>query len=219
MRSPEGTIGFSRRRPYLPGVQKSNLVRDGDGWETLGSEIHFANPHLSVAVDEVRTPTQPAARKWAVAHRKPAVVIAPLTREGKFVLIREERIPIRAAIWSLPAGQIDESLEPDEAAVREVARRELREETGYKLAPGAELISLGFYFTSPGFTDELCYFFLARPVQKSAGGAEHDATEAILDCREFSADVVRQMIADNEIRDANTLGIWARLVARGEIFP
>ena len=56
-------------------------------------------------------------------------------------------------------------------------------------------------------------------MQKSAGGAQHDATEAIVDCREFSADVVRQMIADNEIRDANTLSIWARLVATGEIFP
>ncbi len=189
------------------------------GWETVGSETHFASPHLSVAMDEVRTPTQRTPRKWAVAHRKPAVVIAPLTREGKFVLIREERIPIRATIWSLPAGQIDESLEPDEAAVRAVARRELREETGYELEPGAELLPLGHYFTSPGFTDEHCYFFLARPVRRAAGGAQHDDTEAIVDCREFSADVVRQMIADGEIRDANTLSIWARLVATGEIFP
>jgi 8-oxo-dGTP pyrophosphatase MutT (NUDIX family) len=29
----------------------------------------------------------------------------------------------------MPAGQIDESLEPDDDAVRAVARRELREET------------------------------------------------------------------------------------------
>ena len=194
-------------------------MRDRDGWETVASEMRFASPHLSVAIDEVRTPTQQTPRKWAVAHRKPAVVIAPLTREGKFVLIREERIPIRTAIWSMPAGQIDESLEPDEEAVRAVARRELREETGYELEPDAELLPLGHYFTSPGFTDEHCYFFLARPVQKSAGGPQHDATEAILDCREFSADVVRQMIADGEIRDANTLSLWARLVACGEIFP
>jgi ADP-ribose pyrophosphatase len=200
-------------------VQKSNLVRDRDGWETVASEIHFATPHLTVATDEVRTPTQSEPREWSVVHRKPAVVIAPLTREGKFVLIREERIPIRAAIWSMPAGQIDESLEPNEAAVREVARRELREETGYELAPGVELISLGHYFTSPGFTDELCYLFLARPVQTSAAGAQHDATEAILDCREFSADAVRQMIAAGQICDANTLSTWARLVACGEIFP
>ena len=200
-------------------MQKSNLVRDRDGWETVGSEAHFSSRHLSVATDEVRTPTQRAGRNWAVVHRKPAVVIAPLTLEGKFVLILEERIPIRAALWSMPAGQIDESLEPDEEAIRAVARRELREETGYELEPGAELVPLGHYFTSPGFTDEHCYFFLARPVQKSAAGPQHDATEAIVDCREFSADVVRQMIADGEIRDANTLSIWARLVATGEIFP
>jgi ADP-ribose pyrophosphatase len=194
-------------------------VRDGDGWETVGSESHFTTPHLSVATDEVRTPAQRMPRKWAVVHRKPAVVIAPLTREGKFVLIREERIPIRAAIWSMPAGQIDETLEPDEVAVREVARRELREETGYELAPGSELTSLGYFFSSPGMTDEHCYLFLARPVQKSAAGAQHDATEAIVDCREFSADVVRQMIVEGQIRDSNTLSIWARLVASGEIFP
>ncbi len=200
-------------------MQKSNLVRDRDSWETIASETHFQTPHLTVATDEVCAPSQSKPRKWSVVHRKPAVVIAPLTREGKFVLIREERIPIRAAIWSFPAGQIDETLEPDEAAVREVARRELHEETGYELASGAELVSLGHFFTSPGFTDEVCYFFLARPVQESAGGAAHDETEAILDCREFSADALRAMIAEGEIRDSNTLGIWARLVARGEIFP
>ncbi len=212
-------IRFSPRHPYLARVQKSNLVRDGDGWETVGSETHFQTPHLTVATDEVRTPSQPAPHKWAVVHRKPAVVIAPLTAEGKFVLIREERIPIRAAIWSFPAGQIDDSLEPGDEAVRGVARRELREETGYELTLAAELISLGYYFSSPGFTDELCYFFLARPVQKSAGGAAHDETEAIVDCREFSPDVLRQMIAENQIRDANTLSLWARLVARGELLP
>jgi ADP-ribose pyrophosphatase len=199
-------------------VQKTNLVHDRDGWKTLGSEIHFQTPHMTVATDEVRTPTQ-ASRKWSVVHRKPAVVIAPLTAEGKFVLIREERIPIRAAVWAMPAGQIDDSLEPDEAAIQKVARRELLEETGYELAPAAEMLSLGHFFTSPGMTDEHCYLFLARPVRQSAGGAQHDATEAIVDCREFAADVVRQMIADGEICDSNTLSIWARLVATGEIFP
>lgn len=200
-------------------MQKSNLARDRDGWETVASEMHFQTPHLAVATDEVRTPTSNEARKWSVVRRKPAVVIAPLTLAGKFVLIREERIPIRAAIWSFPAGQIDGNLEPDEAVRLEVARRELREETGYELAPGTELISLGHFFSSPGFTDELCYFFLARPVERSANGAQHDGTETILDCREFSPDVLRAMIAEGEIQDSNTLSLWARLVARGEIFP
>ena len=173
---------------------------------------------MTVATDEVRTPTRSTPRKWSIVHRKPAVVVAPLTKGGKFVLIREERIPIRAAIWSFPAGQIDETLEPDEAAIAEVAQREMREETGYELASGGELTSLGYFFTSPGFTDELCHFFLARPVQASAGGAAHEETESILDCHEFSPDVLREMIAEGEICDSNTLSLWARLVARGE-FP
>ena len=200
-------------------MQKSNLVRDLDGWETVGTELHYQSPNLSVATDRVRTPTRRETRAWSVVHRKPAVAIAPVTREGKFVLIREERIPIRAAIWSFPAGQIDETREPDAATVDAVARRELREETGYELAPDTELSSLGYFFSSPGFTDELCHFFLARPVERSAAGSQHDEAEAILDCREFSGDVLRQMIAEGEIRDSNTLSLWARLVARGDVFP
>jgi ADP-ribose pyrophosphatase len=200
-------------------VQRSNLVRDTDGWKTVGSETHFQSPHLAVATDEVLTPTRQRPHKWSVVHRKPAVVIAPITAEGRFVLIREERIPIRAAIWSMPAGQIDESLEPNEEAVRKVAVRELREEAGYELAADGDLISLGYFFSSPGFTDEHCYLFLARPVARHDSGPQHDGAETIVDCREFSPDLLREMIAAGEIRDANTLSIWARLIARGEIFP
>ena len=200
-------------------MQKSNLVRDRDGWETVATKNHFESPHLTVATDEVRTPTRSQPRPWSVAHRKPAVVIAPLTGEGKFVLIREERIPVRAAIWSFPAGQIDDSLEPDDAAVREVARRELREESGYELEAGGELISLGYFFTSPGFTDELCHLFLARPVRPSAEGAAPEEAEGILEIREFSTDVLRQLISEGEIRDSNTLSVWGRLAARGDLFP
>ena len=50
-------------------------------------------------------------------HRKPAVVIAPMTREGEIVLIREERVPIRAAIWEVPAGQIDDAQEPKQEEI------------------------------------------------------------------------------------------------------
>ncbi|HEX3816852.1 MAG TPA: NUDIX hydrolase [Chthoniobacterales bacterium] len=200
-------------------MQKNNLVRDGDGWETVSSKINFKSSHLTVATDEVRTPTRSKPREWSTVHRKPAVVIAPITSTGKFILIREERIPIRRTIWSFPAGQIDDSLEPDETKVRSVAEKELREETGYELSPDGEMISLGYFFTSPGLTDEHCYLFLARPVQKSAAGSQHDEGEAIVDCREFSSDVLRQMIASGEVCDSNTLSIWARMMARGDLFP
>ena len=195
-------------------MRQGNLVRDSDGWRTISTEPHFANAHLKVATAEVRTPTRPKPRKWTVVHRKAAVIVAPMTEDGKLLLIRQERVPIRAAIWEMPAGQIDNA-DADESEIKNVALKELREETGYELAPKGELVALGHYFSSPGFTDEYGYLFLARPVRRSADGDAQEDTESIVDCRAFSIQQIRQMIADNEIRDANTLGICARLASRG----
>jgi ADP-ribose pyrophosphatase len=196
-------------------VKSKYVVSESSGWETVSSETHFQNDHLAVVTEEIRSPAHSTPRQWTVVYRKKAVVIAPMTAEGKIILIRQERIPIRAAIWEMPAGQIDEVGVPEMSAIEAVALRELREETGFELAESGELISLGDYFTSPGFTDERGYFFLARPVRPSAEGHTRGESEAILDCRAFGADELRRMIDTNEIRDANTLGICARLVARG----
>jgi 8-oxo-dGTP pyrophosphatase MutT (NUDIX family) len=195
-------------------VKQSNLVHDGDGWETISSERHFGNAHLEVVTDRVRTPSRELPRAWTVVHRKAAVIIAPMTRDGKIVLIRQERVPIRAAIWEMPSGQIDKVVEPDQREIEAVALSELREEAGYELSKDGELIVIGHYFSSPGFTDERGYFLLARPVELCAGYVR-DESEAILDCREFSVEELQRMIAANEISDANTLGMWARLVASG----
>jgi len=199
-------------------VKQSNLVRDGEGWETISSDRHFGNAHLEVVTDHVRTPTRATPRAWTVVHRKAAVIIAPMTRAGKIILIRQERIPIRLAIWEMPSGQIDKMVEPDQKEIKAVASSELREEAGYELAKDGELIALGHYFSSPGFTDEHGYFFLARPVKPCADYV-CDEAESIVDCREFSIEELRQMITENEIRDANTLSMWARLVAGGFLSP
>ena len=187
---------------------------DGEGWETISSERHFGNAHLEVVIDHVRTPTREVPRTWTVVHRKAAVIIAPMTRDGKIVLIRQERVPIRATIWEMPSGQIDKVVEPDQREIKAVALSELREEAGYELAKDGHLIGLGHYFSSPGFTDEHGYFFLARPAEPCAGYVR-DETESIVDCRAFSAEELRRMIAENEIRDANTLTMCAELAAHG----
>jgi ADP-ribose pyrophosphatase len=181
-----------------------------NSWETVSSAQHFANAHLEVVTDHVRTPSRSLPRTWTIVHRKAAVIIAPVTRDGKIVLIRQERIPIRTAIWEMPSGQIDG---PAQETVEQVGLRELREEAGYELTKDGELIALGHYFSSPGFTDERGYFFLARPVEPCPNYVR-DESESILDCREFSVEEIRRMIAENEIRDANTLSSWARLWAR-----
>jgi len=197
-------------------VKRSKLVRDDDGWKTDSTEKNFTNSFLEVVTEKVKTPSTSEPRTWTTVRRKAAVVIAPMTPDGKILLIKEERIPIRAAIWSMPAGQIDGEGELDEKEIESVALRELHEETGYDLEPGGEIVSLGYFFTSAGLTDEHCYFFLVRPVRR-AQTHNREAGEAILECRPVPTDELSRMIAQNEIRDSNTLAICARLAARGLI--
>ena len=197
-----------------------NCEMESGNWKTISSEQHFANANVEVVVDCVQTPAKPHPRAWTIVHRKAAVVTAPMTRDGRIVLIRQERIPIYRTIWEMPSGQIDvpggaSPLEHSAETIKQVALRELQEETGYELATDGQLIPLGHYFSSPGFTDERGYLFLARPVQPCEEGPHYDEGESILDCRAFSVEEIRLMIAENHICDANTLSICARLAARG----
>ncbi len=189
------------------------FIQSGEGWNVVSSEQQFANPYVEVYRATVTSPTRPKPFTWTVVHRKGAVVVVPMTADGRFILVRQERVPIRATIWEFPAGQIDDVAEPD--VIRATGLRELAEEAGYELAPGGEVIALGHFFPSSGFTDEHSHLVLARPVVPAAAGAKPDEAESITDCRAFSAGEMRAMIASGEICDANTLCAFARMVAMG----
>jgi ADP-ribose pyrophosphatase len=195
-----------------------SFIREDPGWQTVNNHLEFASPYLQVFRTRVRTPHRPDGVDWTVLHRKAGAVVAPMTPDGRLLLIRQERIPLRTALWEFPAGQIDNPSGPDDdAAIRATARRELREETGYELPPGGDLIPMGCFFTSPGFTDEHCYLFLARGVLPGPGGPSPDENESIQECRPFTVADLRRMIAENEIRDANTLSAFARMTVLGLI--
>ena len=190
-----------------------DFIQDAEGWQTHGTEPLFDNPHLAVHRVTVASPSRPEPFQWLVCHRKSAVVIAPRTADGRYLLVRQERVPIRATIWEFPAGQIDDVEEAE--AIHATGRRELREEAGYELAPGGQFIELGHFFPSAGFTDEHSHLLLATPVRPHPEGMKHDPGEAIHEARAFTCDELRTMIASNEIRDANTLAAFARLVTLG----
>jgi ADP-ribose pyrophosphatase len=196
-------------------VRSIQPAQDQEGWETLAQTTQYEDDHLTLVTERVKSPSRSEPKAWATVHRKSAVVVGAMTSAGEFLLVRQERIPIRCAIWEMPAGQVDQA-EADMEEIKATALRELREETGHELGADGELIALGDFFSSPGFTNEREYLFLARGVVPCREKTQDEA-EAILDCRAFSVAELQRMIANNEIRDANTLSIWARLVARGLI--
>lgn len=190
---------------------------DEKNWRLLGSELRFSSPFLSVYQERIIPPSKGEALDWMVVRRKFAVVIAPITEEGRFVLVRQERVPVRLALWEFPAGQVDFD-EPTEEALIATLHRELREETGYAETSATTIRPLGYFFSSQGFTDEHCYLFAATHLA-SAGAASPENEESILEVKTFSAEELRSMIAQNEIRDANTLAAYARMAAVGGILP
>lgn len=181
------------------------------GWRVLEREPLCETPYLQVYRERVATPSRPGGVTWMVARRRTAAVVAPRTPDGRFLLIRQERVAVRRVLWEFPAGQVDDGV--TESSIRETARRELGEEAGVE-CPGA-LVPLGLFFSSVGFTDECCHLFLAPDVVPRAAGSAHDEHEAILEVGAFTGTDLRRMVADGEIVDSNTLAVYARMEARG----
>ncbi|MEO6053210.1 MAG: NUDIX hydrolase [Chthoniobacterales bacterium] len=184
-------------------------MKGGAGWNILQEETLVETPHLTVVREQVSTPSRTEGTPWLNVRRKQAVVVAPRTSDGKFILIHQERIPARRAFWEFPAGQIDGVV--TESSIREAALRELAEETGYVPHEG-RMDSLGSYFSSPGFTNELMHLFIAHDVELLSEGRQPDAAECILKVSAFSATALSGMIRDGEIQDANTLVLVAKLL-------
>ena len=177
-------------------------------WQLLSSSPLCESPYIKVAKEIVATPSRPQGVPWFVAYRPEAAVIAPKLPNGYFVMIRQERIAVRHTLWEFPAGQLDHS------DLETTALRELAEETGLT---STHLIPLGFYFTSPGFTTECCHLFLAENCTPAPAGHSPDPGEAILETRPFSPNQIQEMIASGTIQDANSLALFARLVATGHL--
>jgi 8-oxo-dGTP pyrophosphatase MutT (NUDIX family) len=188
-------------------------ITDHAGWEKLPGQMVYEGPYVQIEECSFLTPGRTEAPvPWTVAYRKSAVAVAPITADGRFILIRQERLPVMRSLWEFPAGQIDE-VETHES-ILDTVHRELGEEAGCELAPGAELVPLGWFFGSQGFTSEHVYLFAAKPVSlvrqpQSVGG------ELIQEVRLVTKEELREMVATHIIQDALTLALFARLSAAG----
>ena len=91
-------------------------------------------------------------RKQEVVVHPGAVVILPITNQGKVVMIRNRRLSIGQTLLELPAG----TLEPGELLIN-CAGRELLEETGYL---ATKMKPLASFFTSPGILTEKMSAFI-----------------------------------------------------------
>jgi ADP-ribose pyrophosphatase len=160
---------------------------------TLDTESIFEGKIIRVRVDTVGLPGGRQTTREVVEHR-PAVVIVPIDSNERLLLVRQFRYPIGQALLEAPAGLVEEKESPDECA-----QRELQEEVGHL---SRDLRALGGFWSSPGFSTEFIYAYLAKDLIPSKLKA--DADENIL-IEKFPVSSISKLIRLGEIQDAKTI--------------
>lgn len=167
--------------PALPSIRleliEDRSPRTADGFLSLRRRIHRA-------IHDDGTRSEPFVYDSVVRRCRDAVIIVPWFRDDQgtpHVLLRSalrpplldrEGSPVEethgAGLWEVPAGLV-EADENTPAGLKEAARRELLEETGYSV-PANQLHELGpSAFPAPALIAERHFFFEVEVEPGSAG--------------------------------------------------
>ena len=161
-------------------------------FEPVGAETKYEGKIFTVREETFRHEDGEESTREIVRHTGAVGVVC---HDGASLwLVRQPREAVGTPdLLEIPAGKLDvEGEEPLEAA-----KRELAEEIG---KAAAEWEHLHTFFTSPGFTDEVCHVYLATGL--SDASAEPDEHERI--------DIEVRPLAEldaiiDEVRDSKTL--------------
>lgn len=164
------------------------------GTETVG-QIGF----LEIQNITVESPAGPQVNRIAIRHPG-AVAVIPIIGSS-VVLIRQYRAAVNEWLLEIPAGKLDQ----DGEAPRETAHRELEEEVGLK---AGRLEPIGEFFTTPGFSDELMYLYVAYDLEETQiqpVGPEEETAEIL----RVEIETLPEWLEQGKVRDAKTLiGLW-----------
>lgn len=168
------------------------------------SETLFTGARFRVDACEYEIPGKGLVRRELVVHPG-AVAIVPILVGDRVVMIRNYRFAADAELLELPAGTLEPEEDPDVCAARE-----LEEETGY--AAGT-IEPLGRFFTSPGFTNELMYVYVATDLTRTQQNLDDteqirveimaldDALAACLDGRIVDGKTIAALLAYDRRRE------------------
>lgn len=140
-------------------------------------------------------------KRSVVRHRGSAVMLAA-DEKDRVLLVQQFRLPAGKKLWELPAGKVDEGED-----VFETAKRELREETGYRAKNWTKLVS---YFPTPGYVEEYMTIFVATDLTE---GEPEPMDDERIEKRWFTRDEIEDMIRSGEMEDGKTLTgylLWSR---------
>jgi 8-oxo-dGTP pyrophosphatase MutT (NUDIX family) len=139
-------------------------------FEEIDAEVQWEGKFLRAGVARFRYADGAEVRREKVWHAG-AVGIVALDDEYVWLTRQPREVVSAPASLEIPAGKLDV---PGESPL-ETAQRELREEIGKQAASWREIFA---FYTSPGFSDERAWLFLATDLSDSEPG-ELDEDERI----------------------------------------
>lgn len=172
--------------------------------EVLSSRRIHDGRIVKLSLEEVRLPNGKTVTLEIVRHPGAAAVV-PIDDRGRVILVRQYRHATASWLLEVPAGKLDHAGESPEAC----ALREVEEETGHR---ANDLVSLGWIWTTPGFTDEKIWLYLARDLTPTRASLQDDEVLTVETMP--LAEAVRRAVS-GEIVDAKSVCALLRAAARG----
>jgi ADP-ribose pyrophosphatase len=172
------------------------------GAERLASRTVFSGRRIQMRVDRIRLPNG-AEHELELIHHPGAAAIVPLLDSGEVVLVRQYRYATGGWLLEVPAGTLNAGESPEQCA-----GRELREETGFR---AGALQPLGWIWTTPGFTDERIWLYLATALE---GGDQALEGDEQLTVERLPLAQAAAMAAGGEIVDGKSVAGLLRAAAR-----
>ncbi|MBN1960594.1 MAG: NUDIX hydrolase [Deltaproteobacteria bacterium] len=161
--------------------------------QNINSRDVWQGRMLKVSIDTVSLPNGNSVDLEIIRHPGAAAIL-PIDDQNRVVLVRQVRHATGGWLLEIPAGKLDDKEEPETCA-----RRELREETG--LVAG-KLTPMGVIWTTPGFTDERIWLFLATELSEVKQSLDVDE---VLTIERYEFDDALTMAINGEIEDSKSI--------------
>lgn len=159
----------------------------------VDGETKYIGKIVNVYLDNIVLHDGSKAFREVVEHPG-GVTVLPIDDEGNCYMVRQFRYPMHRMMLEAPAGKLEKG---EDVAL--CAERELSEETGFT---ADEMIYLGAFCTSPGFSTEVLHIYLARGLH---AGASHPDEGEFLNVEKIPLDKLFKMVMENEIDDGKTV--------------
>lgn len=168
----------------------------GDGHlreDPLSSETVYRGDFLALQRDRIALPDGKEAVREYVVHPG-AVMIVPILPDGRLVLERQYRYPVRQTMIEFPAGKLDAG----EGGLA-CAQRELMEETGYRATRWAKA---GILHPVIGYATEVIEVWFAEDLSL---GERHLDEGEFLDVFTATQTELEDWMRDGQLTDAKTV--------------